>query len=188
MTAYNVALFIHLLGAITFFLAIGITQRGGAGMRRAESVEHIRWWADLVQTTQRMWPAAIIMLLGAGLYMTFDVWTFTTPWIVVAIVGLVLVIVVGTAVAGRRLEKIHAAAEAAGGGSTPPELRRLIDDPVTWLAISANNGAALGILWLMAAKPGWAWSITVVTGLALIGGLVGSAVLRRNGQRPATQS
>jgi hypothetical protein len=179
MRAYDVALFVHLLGVITFFIAVGINQRGGARIREAQTVEHVRLWAGFVRTTQRMFPAAIVLLLGAGLFMTADVWTFATSWIVVGLVGLAVIVAVGIGVVGRRIEAIAAAAEAAGDGAVPPELVTLIADPVMWTALSALNGAAIGIVWLMATKPGWTGSVSVVLGLGLIGALVGSGIARR---------
>jgi hypothetical protein len=188
MRAYDIALFIHLLGAITFFIAIGIMQRGGARVRGAQTVEHLRLWLGLVQTTQRMFPSAIVMLLGAGVYMTIDVWTFETPWVMVSLVALVTMTAVGTGIVGRRFSRIEAAAKAAGDGSLPPQLGGLIAEPITWGSLSALNGAAIGIVWLMATKPGWAVSISVVLGLALIGALIGLALARRDRQQSAVRS
>ncbi len=179
MRAYDVALFIHLLGVITLFLAMGLLQRGGARIRQAETLEHLRLWLGLVQTTRGMFPAAVVMLLATGLYMTADVWTFETPWVVTAIVGLLGIAILGALLVGRRFARIGRAAGTAGEGPVPPELARAIEDATPWVALSANNGAAIGILWLMATKPSWTGSIAVVVVLALVGALVGFASVRR---------
>lgn len=179
MRAYDVALFVHLLGAITLFVAFGIMQRGGVRVRRAETLDHVRLWLGLLKTTPAMFPAAFVMILVAGLYMTAEAWTFTTPWVVVALVVVAVMIVVGIGVIGRGLNRMEAAAAAVGEGSLPPELRKLIWNPVTWLSVFALNGMAIGTLWLMAAKPGWVASVAVVLGLAMVGMLVGLIIVRR---------
>lgn len=42
VTAYNLALFVHLLGAVTLFGGITIIQWGGARLRAAVTVEEVR--------------------------------------------------------------------------------------------------------------------------------------------------
>jgi hypothetical protein len=41
------------------------------------------------------------------------------------------------------------------------------------------NGAALGVLWLMINKPGWATSVGVVIGATVIGAAAGAILARR---------
>ena len=178
MNAYNVALFIHLLGVVTLFSAIGLQQRGGAQIRGATTLEQLRLWLGLVRTTQGMYPAAIVLLLAGGLFMTGSAWTFTTPWIAVALVGLACMAVAGALVVGRRLAALGAA--AAGDGPVPPDLARLIARPDAWVCLFALNGVAIGILWLMATKPGWAASVAVVVGVAAIGAAIGLAITSRS--------
>lgn len=179
MTAYEIALFIHFLGLITLFGAFVLMQRGGARVRQAATVGELRLWLGLLQTTRPMFPASSVFLLASGLYMTADVWTFETPWVVVGIVSVVAFAVVGPTVVGRGLGAIGAAAATAGEGPVPAELTERIAEPRPWIAMSAMNGAAIGLVWIMVTKPGWAGAIGVVLGLALVGGIIGSRVLRR---------
>lgn len=179
MRAYDVALFIHLLGVITLFLALGIVQRAGIRLRAAATVEHARLWLELLRTSGPMFPSAAVLLLVTGLYMTAGSWSFSTPWVAVSLAGLVVLALQGGLVQGTRLRAMGVAAAAAADGPVPPELARLIADPVPWVSLGATNGAALGILWLMATKPGLVVSVAVVVGLWVLGALVGLAVLRR---------
>jgi Predicted integral membrane protein (DUF2269) len=181
MTLYEVVLFLHLLGVVTLFIAVGLIQRGGAQVRTAETLDHLRLWLGLVRMTRNMFPTSALLLLVTGLYMTSDVWTFDAPWIVVSIVGLIALTVVGGAVIGPRFRRVGMAAGGAGDGPVPPEIRRSIEEPTIWIALYANSGAAMGILWLMVTKPDWAASIAVVVGLALLGGFLGRVSLRTIG-------
>ena len=180
MNAYNVALFIHLLGVITLFIAFGITQRAGVRIRRADTADHLRLWLDLASTTQNMFPAAIILLLGAGLYMTADIWDFTTPWVVVAIITIGVMTVGGIVFVGRGLARLARAAGDQGEGPVSGQLQTEVRRSPAWVALSTLNGAALGVVWLMATKPGWIVSVSVVVGLAVIGGVAGLVAARRN--------
>lgn len=187
VTGVTVALFIHLLGVITLFIAIGILQRGGERVRAASTVEELRLWLDLLKSTGGMFPASFAFILLSGLYMTNESWSFDTPWIVVAIVSVVVMGIIGGAVIGRKLSSIGRA--AASAQQISPELALQVARPALWVAATALNGMALGVLWLMSIKPGWTQSIVVVTALAIVGGVIGYALTRRTagGTRPAHQ-
>jgi hypothetical protein len=179
VTAQSVALFIHLLGVITLFIAIGLLQRGGARLRASTTAEEMRTWLSLVQTTRRMFPAAFILILLSGLYMADQSWSFDTPWIVVAIVSVVVMGALGGGVVGRGFAAIGRTITESGTAS--PDVARTVSNPALWIAATALNGIALGVLWLMAIKPGWTHSIVAVVVGGAIGGAVGSALARRDG-------
>jgi hypothetical protein len=105
--------FIHLLGVVTLSSAIGINQRRGTRVRQAETLEHVRLWLGLMRTTRGMWPAAIVMILGAGLYMTADSWSFKTPWIATALVCVAVTLLAGLVMVGRRIGRMAALADGA---------------------------------------------------------------------------
>lgn len=184
MHGYTIGLFIHLVGVVGFFIAIGFVQRAGVGLRRATTVEQARLWSGLVRPPAGMFPLSLLLILGSGLYMTSDVWTFDTPWIVVAIVSVLVIGVLGGAFIDRRLAAIAHAAETAGGGSVPAGLAQRIADPGLWAAVFVSNGIALGMLWLMATKPSWVVAIAVPGGSALLGAVIGYAVARPRLRQP----
>jgi hypothetical protein len=176
--AYDVVLFVHLLGVVTLFAAFGIFQLGGARLRRAATMDHLRLWLGLLRPTGAIFPIALLVILVAGLYMADDAWSYSTPWVVVAFVAVVLMLAVGGVVITRGLNRLGAAAAGAGDGPPPAPLRRLAADPATWVSSFALNGMAVGVLWLMATKPGWGGSVGVVTALTVAGALLGTAVVR----------
>jgi hypothetical protein len=176
VSAYTVALFVHVLGVVTLFVAIGLQQRGWTQVRSAGSLEHLRLWLGLVRSSQNLYGPAIILLLAGGLFMAGKAWSFTTSWIVVALAGLGVMIVAGILVVGRRFAAIESAASAADEGPVPPDVARRIAEPGAWVCMFALNGVAVGILWLMTNKPGWVVSVAVVAGLAAVAGAAGRAV------------
>ena len=178
MHAYDIALFVHMLGLITLFGAFVISVRAGARLRRATTIEQVRTWLGLLESTGPMFPAGLGLLLLSGVYMTVNTWRSMHPWIMIPLVGVILLGALGNGVVGRRLRTMSAAARESG--EAPPEhLSRLIADPLTWTMMAALNGLALGIVWVMTTKSGWAGSIGAVMVGAAVGAVLGSLSLRR---------
>lgn len=99
--------------------------------------------------TEKSMPIITIALLATGAYMTHERWTWTTPWIDVGIAGLLAITIFGGAVLGSG--KLRGAQLLIGQGF--------------------NMGLALGVMFLMIAKPPLAGSI----GALLAGGVAGAA-------------
>jgi hypothetical protein len=179
MSSHEVAMFVHLLGVITLFGGIGLQQRGGTRLRQATTVGEVRQWLGLVRPTGRMLPAAVLILLASGLYMTAEEWTPATPWIATAAATVLAMAAVGAGMLGRRFRAVGIASADTTEGPVPPLLAGLLGAPSVWAALSGVNGAALGVLWLMTNKPGWATSVGVVVGATVIGAAVGAILARR---------
>jgi hypothetical protein len=176
---YDVVLFVHVLAALTLFAAFGIAQVGGAVLLAGRTIEQIRVGAGVIHVTARMFPLALTVQVASGLYLVSQGWAFTAPWVVTALAGAVVIAAAGSGVADRRFAAIRAAANRADDNSAPPELADRIADPALWAWLWALNGLALGIVWLMTVKPGWAGSIGVTVGLSLVGAAIGRARARR---------
>jgi hypothetical protein len=186
VNAYDVVLFIHLLGVAILFAAIGILQLGGLRLRRATTVDQARLWVGVTSITGLMFSIALLLILGAGLYMASDRWSFGTSWVVVAIVSVVLMGVIGGAGVGRSLEAIGRSLAQTEGPQIPSTVARRIRSPRLWSQTFALVGIAVGVLWLMTNKPGWGGAVGVVVGLAVVGAAAGAAVARRAGRRVAS--
>jgi hypothetical protein len=179
MSSHEVAMFVHLLGVITLFGGIGLQQRGGTRLRQATTVGEVRQWLGLVRPTGRMLPAAVVILLASGLYLTAEAWTLATPWIATATVTVLAMAAVGAGMLGRRFRAVGIASADTTEGPVPLQVAGLLRAAGVWAALSGMNGAALGVLWLMTNKPGWATSVGVVVGATVIGAGVG-AILDHN--------
>ncbi|MGH7564324.1 MAG: DUF2269 family protein [Gemmatimonadota bacterium] len=179
MRLYDIALFVHMLGLIALFGAFVVSVGAGARLRSATDMEQIRTWLGLLESTGPMFPAGLGLLLLSGLYMMMDSWRALYPWIAVALVGLILIGVLGGVVVGRRLRALSAAT-AESGGTVSEDLSRRIAEPLTWTMMAALNGLALGIVWVMSTKPGWAGSIIAVALATVLGAALGSISVRRS--------
>ena len=179
MLAYNLALFVHFVGLISAFAGFVIVQRAGSRLRAARDMDEVRTWLPLLNSVGPMFGAGYGLLLLSGLFMAFARWRAALPWLVVAIVSLVTLLVVGGIMVGRSLRAMNAAA-ADARGSIPGELAQRIANPALWRTISALNGLAMGVVFVMTVKPGWIGSLAAVLVAATIGGAISSALARRN--------
>lgn len=105
---------------------------------------------------EKFMPVATLVLLATGAYMTHERWTWTTPWIDTGVAGLLLIGIFGGAVLGSG--KLRGTALLAGHGF--------------------NMGLAVGVMFLMIAKPTLAGSVAALLAGALAGA-AGFALLAR---------
>ncbi|MFL5943128.1 MAG: hypothetical protein ACJ75L_07690 [Gaiellaceae bacterium] len=172
MNTYHYVLYVHLLS-----LFIGI----GAGsvllaclfqLRAARTLETAVPWGMLSGKIAKLFPVAILGLFATGAYMTHKFWTWSTPWIVLGIVALVVLGVQGGGIAEHTAKKLQAAMRANGPGPLGPEARRMALHPGLWVVEFANFGIVLGVVWNMTQKAGWGESIAAV----VVGYAVGAAL------------
>ena len=172
MNTYHYVLYVHLLS-----LFIGI----GAGsvlltclfqLKAARTVEQAVPWGMVSGKVARLFPVAILGLFLTGAYMTHKLWTWGTPWIVVAIIALVVLGAQGGGIAEHTAKKLQAAMKENGPGPLGPEARRMALHPGLWVVECANLGIVMGVVWNMTEKPGWGEAIAAV----LVGYAVGAGL------------
>ena len=74
----------------------------------------------------RLYPAAAVVILGTGIWMTVDSWSFGDAWIIIGIVLLLATAGVGGAVLGRSHAAVAEAAEAGDMAATAKPLRQYL--------------------------------------------------------------
>jgi len=172
MSIYNIFLFLHVSGAIGYFVGMGTWLFGFAAMRRAQRVEQVRALTNLTGRLGPLFGISVLLILVTGLYMAITAWGFQTGWIPVALVSLILIAPLGTAIIEPRRRTIARLAQEAPDGPLPQELEQRIHDPILGTALQTVTILLLGIVFLMTTKP------------ELIGGRAGA----RSGFGPALLS
>lgn len=183
MTWFTIALFAHIVGALSLFISLALQWLSTLRLRRARTLTQAREWSGLASGVARLAPATGALIVGAGAYMAIVAQSWAAPWLDVSLAAMALMMLLGMGVAGRRLSVIQrASAQATTDGATDsisPALRARLADPALWMATQVAAAVALGIVFLMTTRPAdLVPSIAVVLVSLALGGLAGALSLR----------
>jgi uncharacterized membrane protein len=151
----DLALFLHLLGALLFVAGLVLAGVAFEAARRRERPSEIALLLGLTRI------GVVLVGLGALLLLAFGLWlvrlehlSYDAGWISTSIVLYIVALGLG-AVGGQRPKQARhlAAGLAAEGAPASPQLRSLLNDPFS-LAVNYGSGiVVLAILVLMVFKP-----------------------------------
>ncbi|HEX9069854.1 MAG TPA: hypothetical protein VF807_13860 [Ktedonobacterales bacterium] len=174
MTAYTIALFLHILGAMGIFTVVGFAYISLISMRRAQSAQVTRLWAQTAaRVTQFVLPISGLLVLLAGFTMLAVSYKSTPGWTIMGFIGLVLIGAITPQVTARRFSGIAQSLRGLPGDATvPAETAAQVRAPAMWLTLNAVAGLLVGVVFLMTSKPDLLGSlitllIATVLGLAL---------------------
>lgn len=185
MNLYSVALFAHILGVLGLFIGMGLQWTITLRLRQARTAAQVREWSTLISGAGKLGPASGALLLVAGIYMMVVSWGLT-PWIVVSLAAMLVMMVLGMGVTARRLKAIQRAALAdVAADGISPTIQRRIHDPVLWIATQMAGSAALGVVFLMTTKPGWGGSLLALAVALVAGSVIGG--LSAKSRRPPVE-
>lgn len=179
MNTYALALFVHIVGALGLFVALGVEWLGVRRMRQAARVEQARAWLDAISGVHRLGMLSMLAILLAGFSM-MAMAHLRGAWMLVAFGAVILLAILAVTLSGRHMAAIRRAAQAESGPISIA-LGELVQHPLLWLAIQLRVALALGIIFLMTVKPGLAGSLITMATAAVIGvaaGLSGLGHLR----------
>jgi len=175
MNTYHYVLYVHLMSLFVGIGAGSVLLACLLQLRAASTVEAAAPWGMLSGKVAKLFPVAILGLFGTGAYMTSETtfpWTWSTPWVTIGIIALVVLGAQGGGIAEHTAKKLQAAMRANGPGPLGPEARRMALHPGLLVVEFANLGIVLGVVWNMTQKPGWGEAIAAV----LVGYAVGAAL------------
>jgi hypothetical protein len=179
MNNYSIALFLHVVGALGFFVALGLEWTDLRQIRNAAASEQIRSLMSVSSSTRRLGMVSMLTILITGFYMMAIAWGGVV-WIIITLGALVLVIVFGMALTGPRMAGI-ARVLANEKGPVSPNLHALANHPLLWMSIQTRVAIALGIVFLMTVKPGLGGSLLTIA-VAIVLGLASSLPVPRRTQ------
>lgn len=177
MNIYSIALFLHVTGALGFFIALGLEWTSLQHLRRATTADQIREWKRVPDEMGRLGMISMVTILAAGFYMMFKAWG-RVPWITVTLGAIVLLIILAMGITRRRLAAIGEMVDTERG-FLPPTLIHLVRDPVLWISMQTRVAIALGIIFLMTVKPGLGGSLLTI-GIAIVFGLASALPMPRH--------
>ncbi len=166
MTLYSVVLFAHVTAVLTLFAALSFEVLSLFHLRRASSPSEAGRWIDLVPGLPLVSAGSLLVILLSGIYLAMRMSAFELSWPKVAIGAFFHMAPLG-ALTGKRTRAIRRAYPDATAMN--PELLRRLRDPFLKSSLGIRINVFLGIVLLMAAKPGMWESISIVGASVILG-------------------
>jgi hypothetical protein len=181
MDGYRLVLFVHLCALLGAIGTSALLHFAEVRLRTADTVAAIRMWAGLIETGARVFPLALLVLLGSGAYLVDRGWAWSTGWVDASLVGVAVLFVVGAGVIGGRSRALRRELMNAGDDVVPARLAQITREHIAGVASWTNTGLALGIVFVMTMKPALAGSLAALAVAAGLGAVV-ALRLRRIGR------
>jgi len=185
MTLYNIALFLHIVGALIMGSAQVLEQVGVGRIRQAKTTQDLGTVLGFVRPLSGLYQLSGAFILLSGIYLSIVAWG-AEAWIIVSLAVVLVLAISGPRVSGVRFREIGQRA-AAEDGALSAGLRSLTHAPILEWSHYLRMGAFLGIVLLMVTKPGLVGSLLVVVGALVVAGAF--SLLRSSGSeelQPAT--
>jgi hypothetical protein len=164
MTLYSIALFLHIVGALLLFVTLTVEGVALLQLRRAATKEAAAGAAGLLRLNRIVGPLSALGVLIPGLYMSATSWGWVT-WVLVALVSWAVIAVLG-AVNGIRILALERSQALLTG----------IQNPMFQISWLTRVGIALGVVFLMAVKPGAVAAVLAILIAAAAGAALGTAL------------
>jgi len=162
-------LFLHFAFMIAAVAASALAGFAAWRLRCVQSSAEAVQWAQFVRRVVPTFPVASLGLLGTGAYMTSKLWTWSTPWVIAGLAGLIAIMLLGAGVEGQRGRAAVAELRASG---LSPRARGLLRDPVAWSAKVTTWTLVLAVVFVMTAKP-----TALICALALVSAPIAGVLL-----------
>jgi uncharacterized membrane protein len=188
LDTYHVVLYIHLLSLFVGIGAASVLVVCLFQLRGATELTDAIPWGVVAGKIGRLFPIAILGLFGSGAYMTSDVWTWDSGWIVVGIVALVVLGVQGPLIGERSGKRLEHALRENGPGPLGENARRMTRYWGLWVIEFSSIGLVLGVVWNMTTKPGTGTSIAAAAIGYGVGAGLGHLFSRAGAERPVAAS
>jgi hypothetical protein len=157
---YQWVVFLHILGALVFFMAHGASAAMAFGLRREQNFDRMRVLLQMSGVAVNVMYLGLLLLLAAGIGAGFMGNWWSKGWIWVALVLMVVLVGWMGYYSQQRYAPIRKALgityRGQPGATTPPdatEINALIQAANPVILAVGGLGLAAVILWLMVFKP-----------------------------------
>lgn len=181
ITLVDVVLFLHVVVAVVTFGIASILLTGMVQMRSAREMSVLRSWAGVTGRIEPAFPILVLILIGLGAWLirlSHGAFHWSDGWVVTSIVGLVAMEAYGGIVLAPAGKRLHSLVAGQQDGPVPAELRTAVLNRAVWAGAFGNTGTALGILFLMPAKPAGPAAVIIVIAATLAAVAIGLGLVR----------
>jgi hypothetical protein len=177
MNSFSIALFLHIVGTLGFFMALGLEWTGLRQIRSAMLPEQVRAWMGLLKSTNKVAFPSMLTTVITGIYMVLK-GVGWVPWILAVMGALVLVIVLSVVLTKPRMLAMGQAL-AMQKGPVSQTFHNLVNHPVLWISIQTRVAIVLGIILLKFTKASLGASLLTI-GVAIILGVASALPMSRS--------
>jgi hypothetical protein len=179
MDRFTIAVFLHLVGMVGLFIGYGLEWVASSLLRRSTNAEEVRAWLRIYRLSLPISGPGLLLLILSGVYFASITESMKQGWLLASLVAIVFAFGIGF------LPRVRMLRAVLPEGNTPLSEagRASVQDPVILTLIRVRFLLALGILYLMIAKPDLATSLFILLG-AIVVGLISAATAWK--ARPAS--
>jgi hypothetical protein len=169
---YTISLYLHIVGALTMFFAIGIEWMCLVNLRKSRTRENILTWLNCFSMLKKIFPIAFLLLLIPGIYMMTEIWV-NAAWAILGIIGLISLSISGSVLSGKKMIAVKMEAVKSENEFPLSKLLLKVGDKYFWNSFLIRGFTAVGIVFLMTFKTNLADSLIVLAVSILLGYLTG---------------
>ncbi len=173
MTRFTIAVFLHLVGMVGLFFGYGLEWVASSLLRRSTNAEEVRAWLRIYRLSLPISGPGLLLLILSGGYFASITESMKQGWLVASLLAIVFALGIGFVFILPRVRMLRAVLPE-GNTPLPEAARACVQGPMIITLIRVRFLLALGILYLMIAKPDLATSLFILLG-AIVVGLVSAA-------------
>jgi hypothetical protein len=174
MTYYSLALFFHFVGLIALFVGYGLEWIVSALLRGATTTDQVRSWLRVYRTSLPVSGPGLLVLILSGGYLASQTGAMKQGWMSASLLTIVLALLIGFTLILPRVKAIRGALPE-GSSALPANVTALLHSPGLPTLIRVRAMLALGIVYLMTAKPDALIASLLVVAGAIVLGLLAAA-------------
>jgi hypothetical protein len=170
MDLYHLTLFVHIGAVLAAAAASSLAMFSGGRYARSATHADAHAWLHFNSKVARTFPIALVVLLLSGAYMITSsggaYWS--TGWVRVGVVGLLVIFAIGGFL-GARHKTLERRLDAMTDAQKHAHPFRAPADPLMAILPWVNMSIALGIVLIMTIKPTLASAATIALVFAMLG-------------------
>jgi uncharacterized membrane protein len=168
MTLYSNVLFVHIASALALFLGYGLEWTVSALLRHASTADQARAWLRVYRVSPPVTGVALAVLILSGGWLSAMTGGMNQGWLIASVAGIVVALLIGFALILPRVRRIRGALPEGNAALSPEALLQLQSGALPML-IRVRAMLALGIVYLMTAKPPLGVSLIVLAVSMVLG-------------------
>jgi hypothetical protein len=175
MTTYKIVLFVHFLGMVGLFVGYGLEWAASSLLRRSTTSEQVRSWLRVYKLSLPISGPGLLILIVSGGYLASATGEMKQGWISAALLGIVFALGIGFVFILPKIKALRAVLPQGDATLSASGLGR-VQDPMIVTLIRVRAILALGIVYLMTAKPeALSTALFILLGAVVLGMLCAAA-------------